>query len=232
MNIREKVTAMKKRREMNQENNRNLTPAEETRRINFEIKKKALIDHGYEAKDLTIGLVYANVMAFVLAMPIIGCFAAVYMINNSEQFLEFSISIDANLYIKLAIAFIILFLLVVAHELIHGITWSMFTKKGWKSISFGFIAKYMTPYCTCDEALKKGQYIIGGLMPTIILGIFPAIVSVLTASLILFEISILMILLGGGDLTITMKLLMFRAQNKEVLCIDHPYRAGLVAFVK
>ena len=56
---------------MNQEKERKLTPAEEARKIAFEKTKKELLDKGYEEKDLTVGIVYANVMALVLALPIV-----------------------------------------------------------------------------------------------------------------------------------------------------------------
>ena len=55
--------------------------------------------------------------------------------------------------------FLFCLLLIFVHELIHGITWAVFAKKGRKAISFGFIPQYLTPYCTCNEPLKKGEYI-------------------------------------------------------------------------
>lgn len=69
-------------------------------------------------------------------------------------------------------------------------------------------------------------------MPTIVLGIIPAVIASFNGSAMLFAIGAIMILAGGGDLTIIMKLVMFRTQNKEVVYMDHPYQAGLVAFVK
>jgi len=80
--------------------------------------------------------------------------------------------------------------------------------------------------------LKKGQYIFGAVMPTVILGVLPGIVSIFTGSYSLLILSALMILGGGGDLAIILKLLMFRTDGEDRLYMDHPYKAGLVVFVR
>lgn len=214
------------------ENNRELSPAEKERTINFEKLKKELADKGYEERDLTIGVVYANVMALVLAAPIILCFAILFNCCNTNITSAYSTLMSENAILWILAVVAAFAVLIVVHELIHGITWSLFATKRWKSISFGYIAKYMTPYCTCNEALKKWQYIIGSLMPTIILGIIPMVISVGTGSVVMFIIGTCMILSGGGDLTISLKLAMFKTHGKDVICIDHPYQVGLVAFVR
>ena len=50
---------------------RKLSKGEEKRKKLYEEKKKELIEQGYEEKDLTISVVYANIMALVLGLPII-----------------------------------------------------------------------------------------------------------------------------------------------------------------
>ena len=135
--------------------------------------------------------------------------------------------------ILLLVLFIVgFFLLIVIHELIHGITRAIFAKSGWKAISFGFIAKYITPYCTCDEPLTKFGYIIGALMPTIILAVIPAIVAIAMGNAFLLYIALLMFLAGGGDMFTTFQLLTFKTKGKKATFIDHPYMVGLAAFVK
>ena len=205
---------------------RKLTKAEEKRKKIYEEEKQKLIDAGYTEKDLTIGVVYANVMAFVLGLPIIivlGILFFKYNLGNSEMSFTFTI--------KESVIFLItLLVLIVVHELIHGAFWAIFAKNHLKSIEFGFMAQYLTPYCCCKEVLTKGQYIIGGIMPTVILGLIPAVVSIFTGSWRVFAIGCIMILSGGGDMTIILKLIMYRSQKQEVLYMDHPYECGLVVF--
>ena len=205
---------------------RKLTKAEEKRKKIYEEEKQKLIDAGYTEKDLTIGVVYANVMAFVLGLPIIivlGILFFKYNLGNSEMSFTFTI--------KESVIFLItLLVLIVVHELIHGAFCAIFAKNHLKSIEFGFMAQYLTPYCCCKEVLTKGQYIIGGIMPTVILGLIPAVVSIFTGSWLVFAIGCIMILSGGGDMTIILKLIMYRSQKQEVLYMDHPYECGLVVF--
>lgn len=103
---------------------------------------------GFEAHDLTISAVYANVMAVVLALPILLVLWAVFVWKNGHG----SISNP-----MLLVVLVLFFLLIVVHEAIHGLFWSFFAKNKWKSISFGIMWNSLTPYCTCQEELTKGQ---------------------------------------------------------------------------
>ncbi|MGM9532439.1 DUF3267 domain-containing protein [Intestinibacter sp.] len=205
---------------------RKLTKAEEKRKKIYEEEKQKLIEDGYTERDLTIGIVYANVMAFVLGLPIIivlGIFFFKYNLGNSEVSFIFTI--------KESMVFLIsLWVLIVVHELIHGAFWAIFAKEHLKSIEFGFIVQYLTPYCCCKEVLTKGQYIIGGIMPTVLLGLVPAVVAIFSGSWLVFVIGCIMILSGGGDMTIVLKLIMYRSQKQDILYMDHPYECGLVVF--
>ena len=69
-------------------------------------------------------------------------------------------------------------------------------------------------------------------MPTLVLGILPVLAAYATGSLFLLVVGLLMILGGGGDLTIALKMLRFKPDGGEVLYLDHPYECGLVAFVR
>ena len=78
--------------------------------------------------------------------------------------------------------------------------------------------------------LTKSQYIVGGIITTVLLGIVPAVISIFTGSLFWFIMGELMILAGGGDLTILLKLLRYKSKKEEILYMDHPYECGLVVF--
>lgn len=207
------------------ENNRKLSKAEQKRKEQFEAVKEKLKSEGYEEKDLTVGIVYANIMAVVLCLPVIIPLTIAYLAVNNAAGLTWTPYTGVVILLVFCV-------LVVVHELIHGITWAVFAKEHWKTISFGFMAEYLTPYCTCREPLKKGQYIVGALMPTIVLGLLPAIAAIMIGSWLLFVLSAFMILSGGGDLTIILKMLMNPVRGKEVIYIDHPYQGGVVAFCR
>lgn len=216
----------------NNENKRELSEAEKKRSIVFEKAKEKLAAEGYEEKDLTVGAVYANIMALVLGLPFAVFFGVLFLILNPVDFRNIIPDSAFGLALILIVFIAAMAVLTVVHELIHGITWSFFTEKHWKSIAFGFIAKDFMPYCTCSEALTKTRYILGSFMPTLVLGIIPSVIAIFTGSLSLLLVGILMIFAGGGDLTVIMKILSFKAPGKEILYMDHPYEIGLVAFIK
>ena len=203
--------------------NRKLSKAEEKRKKLYEEKKKELLAQGYEEKDLTISVLRANVMAFVLGLPIIILLLILFIYKNQSGLYTFS-------FYGPVVFLVVFAVLVVVHELIHGLFWAIYAKHHLKSIEFGFIVSSLTPYCGCKEMLTKSQYIIGGIMPTVILGIIPAIISIFTGSIFWFAMGELMILSGGGDMTILLKLLRYKSNKKEILYMDHPYECGLVVF--
>lgn len=201
---------------------RRLTKAEQKRNEQFEQTRKQLKEKGYTEHDLTVGPVFANIMAIVLTLPFVVLFGVLFSSQHGSVSGTFRL-------LDLSISLAVLVVLIFAHELIHGVCWAAFSKHHWKSISFGFIARYCMPYCCCSEALQKWQYMVGGLIPTLVLGVLPAAVSIFTGSVFLLSIGEVMILGGGGDFIIILKLLFFRSHT-DSLFIDHPYQCGVVAF--
>lgn len=202
------------------EKQRKLTAAEQRRKVQLEQLEKALCAQGYQKHDLTIGLVYANVMASVLGLPIIALLCVAFFLRNVS-----GVIVAGNMLIWL----LVLVVLIVVHELIHGITWAVFAPHHWKAVEFGFIAKYLTPYCTCGEPLARYQYVIGALMPTLILGIIPAMFAIFSGNLFWLLTGCMMVLGGGGDMAIVLKLLRHHS-GTDAVYIDHPYEAGIIAF--
>lgn len=206
------------------EKERKLTQAEARRKERFEKISDDLIGEGFIRRDLIIDIVKANIGALVVMMPFIIVMGVLYYTANMHKSIG---SFSLSSYMM----FLGLFLfLIIAHELIHGITWSIFTPNHMKDIEFGVIWSAVTPYCTCGQPLSKKQFIIGAAMPTLILGFGLGIVSIMTGQLMMFLLAEALILGGGGDFLIIIKLLRFNSDRKEQLYYDHPYECGLVVF--
>ena len=210
---------------MEEEKNRKLS-AKEQRRLNvFEATCERLLEEGYKKTNLTIGIVKANLFVLLLAIPVVAIGVLLFVWRNPIGLLR------PTPYGSLW--FIVLFvLLIVVHELLHGLTWSLFSEHHFKDIDFGFMKEYLTPYCTCAVPLPKSHYILGALMPCIVLGIIPVALGILLGSHLWFWTGIIMILSAGGDLLIVWKVLRFkkRPESQEVLIYDHPTQAGSVIF--
>lgn len=190
----------------------------------YEKNRSMMIQQGYEEHICTISIIKANLMALVTAGPIAVICFIMYM--NKWQGISFSFSKNS---IKLLIIYLaMIFACFAIHEIIHGITWGIFCKNKWKSIHLGVMWSELTPYCHCKEPLRFGGYILGGLMPLLILGIGFFLISYFTGNVGLMFLSLINILGAGGDTTIALMLLKYR----KAYIVDHPTECGFVAFTK
>lgn len=201
---------------------RRLTKAELRRKERFEALTADMEGQGWITHPLTIGVVKANILALVVMLPFALAVTIWYLAVNG------SLGHDLTLP-ELFLALVLLIALLAAHEGIHGLVWGLCAPSRFQSIEFGVIWETLSPYCTCAEPMKKGQYLLGSAMPTLVLGFGLGIVSVYTGIDMLLYLSVLMILGGGGDFCIILKLLAYRPRGESVYC-DHPYELGLVAF--
>ena len=207
-----------------QEKARKLTAAEEKRLARFEARSEEMIRAGYVRKELTVGIMYANVFAVVLVIPVAAvCLGLFFLVNRGGG----SFFAPGGFFVFC----VLLLVLIVVHELIHGITWAAFAEHGWKDIEFGIMWQYLTPYCTCTVPLGKTQYIIGALMPLLVLGILPAAAGILFGSFGAVLMGIIMIDAAAGDILIVRNILQYKAAG-TVVYMDHPTQAGGVIFEK
>lgn len=207
------------------EKSRELTPAEEKRLLRFEELSDRLIGQGYRRVELTVSIVKANIFAVVLLIPLLIAGGGLFFLRNH--------SMSGGLGKMNPLLFAALFFaMIVVHELIHGLSWSLFAENRWKDIEFGFMKQYLTPYCTCGVPLKKGAYIFGALMPLVLLGILPMIVGILADNLGLLLLGVILADAAAGDILIVWKILRYRSEAGTVVYIDHPTQAGGVIFEK
>ena len=208
-------------------NERKLTPAEQKRKEQFALVCEEMERQGYRKIDLTIGVVKANLLALIVMLPFAVLSGAVVLSPVSFLSMADSMSpFDFLLYL------LVMLLLTAVHEGIHALTWAMFGKDYWKSIRFGVIWKALTPYCTCLRPAKRGQYILGAAMPTLVLGIGLTAAAARMGIFWVFILALAMIFGGGRDFAIILKMLLHRQRGKEAVYYDHPYECGVVVFEK
>jgi hypothetical protein len=174
----------------------------------------------YHKEEFAVSFLKANLFSILLLIPIILLFELPYFLIWGNNFTEHFRTYLTFPQMMLALI-VCLVLGIIAHELIHGIVFAKYAKNGFKSIKFG-IAKF-TPYCHCKEPLLLKHYLIGGLMPTIILGIIPFIISIITGSVELNLFGFIFTLSGAGDLLIFWLL---RKENKNSWIEDQPDKCG------
>lgn len=206
---------------MKKDEKRVLSEEEQKRLARFEQTAQELTKQGYTRHDLTIGMGKASWIAIFLLIPLfIAGYGLYYLVHHKIEMTGFN-----------GAAFLIVFLLLtVVHELIHGISWSIFTPNHFKDIAFGIMMPYLSPYCTCMAPLTKPRHIFGTVMPLILLGIIPTVIGIAAGIPMALLMGLLMIDIATGDILIIRKILAYKTSAKDVVYMDHPTDAGGVIF--
>ena len=178
--------------------------------------------NGYREKDVTISSGRAMVLGVACALPFVLLLGLWYRFALIER---------AHLLEVGGIWFYLLFIAIIAvsvviHELLHGVGWALSSGKGWGVVHFHISA--IMPSCACRAALTRGQYIVGVLLPFLVLGagsvvflfLYPGTVSVLTMAVNFVA--------AGADLLIALSMV----SEKGALIVDHPTQAGFAAFYR
>lgn len=203
---------------------RKLSPAEEKRLAHYNELRSVMEADGYTCRELTVGIVKANIFALLLAVPVFAIAFALFILVNRDGN-NTGISAGSGI-----VYLLLLIILVFVHEGLHGITWGIFAPHHMKDIEFGFMKEYLTPYCTCTAPLKKGPYILGAFMPCLVLGIIPCIIAIMTGNISLLILGVIGILTAGGDLMIILMILRYRSKSQDIVWMDHPTQAGCAVF--
>jgi Putative zincin peptidase len=166
-------------------------------------------------RDLSISMARANVLVLFMSIPMaVVQFVLFSMLHNLEK-----LKPTWNpVVLVLAV-----FMGVVVHEWIHGITWMIFGHKPFSAIKFGFQWKTITPYAHLRETVEVNAYRMGGFMPGFILGLLPYSLSLLLGDGNLFWFSLVHTTAAGGDWLI---LWLLRNVKPGTQVEDHPTNAG------
>ena len=173
-------------------------------------------------RDLSVSMLYANVAALFIMIPVaILQFSLFYILHSMDN-------VEAKLNLLNLLLFCsIVIISIVVHELIHGLAWMAFGKKPFSSIKFGVQWKTLTPYAYLKEPIEVIVYRIGGFMPGFVLGIVPFILSLVLGNANLLWFSIIQTAAASGDWLI---LWLLRNVKSGTLVEDHPSRAGCYVY--
>ncbi|MDD4847523.1 MAG: DUF3267 domain-containing protein [Bacteroidales bacterium] len=181
----------------------------------------------YTKEQIIVDLRWANIFACIMMIPVLILYVVPFYLIWGFQGTPLPFELNFGLYALLIMVVIIAG--VVVHEWIHGITWACVAEKGFKSIKFGILKKMFTPYCHCKEPLRIKHYVLGALMPLVILGIIPEIIALMTGYRILILFAFIFTTSAGGDILIVWQL---RHEKKNDFVYDHPSEAGCYIYRK
>lgn len=173
---------------------------------------------GYIERDLVIPSALLFILGTLMSLiPAILLFVLYRLVHGLQP----DFALDYPIF------FVQIILSLVIHELVHGIGWMIGGKCRWNEMEFGISSLF--PYCHCKKPLPGKQYLIGAIMPMALLGFGTTIFALLFENLSLLVFAVINVIIAGGDLLIIFNL---RKTTKHSLVVDHPLKAGFIAFEK
>lgn len=167
----------------------------------------------------TLSIARANALALALTPVLIFFLGVPYgLIHGFEGLIQpFADFTNYLLFLPVFLMSIIL------HEGLHGLGFIFFSEASTQDVKYGIKWEALTPYAHCEIPVRAYSYRIAVLMPTIILGVMPYFVGLLTASPRWAIYGTIMILAGLGDL---LALWAIRHVPGEAQVQDHPSEVG------
>ncbi|MCI0766558.1 DUF3267 domain-containing protein [Bacillus sp. TL12] len=170
-------------------------------------KKELLIDIKKCTKIANISLLLLGIITFIIYSLLWGI----------------SINLD---YIFLTTSFVLYFVLIIAHELLHAIGFIVFGKAVYKDIKFGIILRYFMPYAHCKIPMQNQNYKKALLLPVIVTGIIPLLIGITFEYGLLTFVSVGLVASGVGDMMIYQ---LIKNLPSETMIQDHPSEPGCIA---
>lgn len=172
----------------------------------------------YTERPFKVSMIAANLLTLPFAAVVLLIFLGIYNViwNTIAGGFEYSGGV----------AVIGILIGAVIHELIHGLTAMRYSEKGWKSIKFGIMWKYLMPYCHYSEPLTVKQYRKVALMPSIVAFVV-MFVSIAFGLATLLVIASILFIGGIGDFMVCYKI---RNERASTLIYDYPDKVGGAIF--
>lgn len=173
--------------------------------------------YGYEAETKTISILLAN----ILSIPFLLLYGGISGFAYFKVWHSFEWSSVANaLWLLVAIV-----VGIVVHELVHGLTWLVVTRKSFSHLAFGLMAG--AAYCHIDVPMRKRPYIIGAVMPLLLMGILPTVIAIAIGSAFWLVFGVIFTVCAIGDIMIMWKI---RREPADTLIYDHPTEGGCIVY--
>ena len=195
------------------------------------MNEETIPDGNYSKEAVTISPIWANIFAIIVFIVSTVIFGTIYALIWSRYFGQ-KISPMFGGHSSAKTLFLIFCICgIVIHELIHGLFFSLYAKNGFKSVKFGIMPmkRLFTPYCHCSEPLKVRHYLVAAIMPLVILGIIPSIISLIIGSKAVLFFGIIFIAGACGDLLMCNKLI---KENFDDWIFDNPSAIGYYIYRK
>lgn len=143
-----------------------------------------------------------------IVLPVLLLAAAVFILNFSRWDFSFWTQSSSIGFWRWMLSYVMWMLIFIAtllagvfvHEGIHGVLIALFAKGGFRSLSFGFDRKTMSPFAQSRVPLRAWQMSTVCLGPLVLQGIVPMALAVWWGSVFVFVLSVIFVIAAGGDI--------------------------------
>lgn len=173
-----------------------------------------LVADGWNTRDYTLSSRQAFLFGTLIALPFAALAGGLYRLFLLER----AVLLDYTSLILLVIVVISL----PVHEWLHGLGWKLAGRleKG----ETRFLFQHGMPMCACNAILPVKAYLVGVLLPFLVLGLGSMIFMVVYPGTISLLTALVNLMLPGADLLIAWKIL----RSGAARIADSPDQAGFV----
>jgi hypothetical protein len=166
----------------------------------------------YKKQLKTFNLKTIMITSFVMFIVPFVVFAIINLALKNPLLLT------GKVYLDVIISIVMLAGLLVCHELLHAFGAIVFGKLSLKDIKFGINLKQAMLYCHIKKPMRVNAYRVAILLPVIITGIIPLIISAIFGNLFLVTVFSFMVSGGAADIIMFFSLAQV---DKNTLVEDH-----------
>lgn len=164
------------------------------------IKEKNMTYYTY-----TLNMTILNILAIILFL-IVG--SIIYLIEINDNY---------TINLSITNLFLLMFIWLIIHELLHGIGFLIFKEVKLKNITLGMALEKGVFYCMCKQNIRKKVILTSLLFPITIIGFITLIIGMIINNYELVYLSILNIVSSIGDIVMT---IYFLKCPKDIIYLD------------
>jgi hypothetical protein len=172
----------------------------------------------YQEKENSLNGMTVNMYSLLFSCVFIILMGFVYY-NIWGNFVE--IFTYLNIWSILYIIFLIIGTVFII-EMIKGISWSKYT-----DVKITVILTSIIRFCHCDNVIKTKHYIIGLMMPIIILSIIPTLVGIIFGIDVIFLLGLLNFIICSDHIYI---IWLMRKYDKDIFIKDINNKIGFIIY--
>jgi hypothetical protein len=188
--------------------------------MNFNPIRFAMKNGNKTKTEYTIGIARLNLIATLVNIPITILFLLAFKYIWGMDVFFAGKALIMEYWIEVLLAGLLV------REILHGFVLAIYAERGIFSIRFRYKWQWLIPYCQCKEPLSVRQYRIGAILPFLIFGIIPSLLSIFIGNGALMCFGLFFTWFGAGDIIVFYVL---RNLDDDFVVSDHPSKVGFIS---